>query len=122
WEGLLGDLYRRGLVGDRLLLIVTDGCAGLAPAIQTIYPHVLHQRCWVHKMRNILEKVRKRDYDQVKADAQKIYRADSQRAAQAAFQGFRKRWGESYPKVVKQLEKDLPELLSFFSFPRHLWR
>ena len=58
WEGLLEDLYRRGLEGEKLLLIVTDGCPGLAAAIQTVYPRVLHQRCWVHKMRNILEKVR----------------------------------------------------------------
>ncbi len=66
WEGLLGDLYRRGLEGRQLDLIVTDGCAGLAAAIPTVYPRVRHQRCWVHRMRNILEKVRKRDYDAVK--------------------------------------------------------
>ena len=76
WEGLLQDLYRRGLEGQHLQLIVTDGCPGLAAAIQTVYPRALHQRCWVHKMRNILEKVRKCDYDAVKADAQAIYRAD----------------------------------------------
>jgi transposase-like protein len=58
-----------------LLLIVTDGCAGLAAAIPTVHPRVLHQRCWVHKMRNILEHVRKRDYDDVKRDAHAIYRA-----------------------------------------------
>jgi putative transposase len=76
WEALLEDLYRRGLKGDRLLLIVTDGCPGLAAAIQTVYPRAAHQRCWVHKMRNILDKVRKRDHDAVKADAQAIYLAD----------------------------------------------
>jgi len=76
WEGLLGDLYRRGLEGKQLGLIVTDGCAGLAAAIPTVYPRVRHQRCWVHKMRNILEKVQKRDYDEVKTGAQAIYLAD----------------------------------------------
>jgi len=70
WEGLLEDLYRRGLEGRWLDLILTDGCAGLAAALRTVYPRVRHQRCWVHKMRNILEKVRKRDYDEVKAAAQ----------------------------------------------------
>jgi hypothetical protein len=54
WEGLLGDLYRRGLEGKQLALIVTDGCPGLAAAIPTVYPRVRHQRCWVHKMRNVL--------------------------------------------------------------------
>ena len=56
WEGFLNHLYTRGLHGKRLLLIVTDGCPGLAAAIQTVYPQVKHQRCWVHKMRNILER------------------------------------------------------------------
>ena len=72
WEGLLGDLYRRGLEGRQLGLIVTDGCPGLAAAIPTVYPRVRHQRCWVHKMRNILEHVRKRDYDEVKKDPRRF--------------------------------------------------
>ena len=122
WEGLLEDLYRRGLKGENLLLIITDGCPGLAAAIETVYPRVLHQRCWVHKMRNILEKVRRRDHEGVKADAQAIYRAESRRQAEAAFRAFRRRWQSLYGSMVRQLEHDLPELLSFFSFPRHLWR
>jgi putative transposase len=122
WEGLLQDLYRRGLEGKNLQMILTDGCAGLAAAMATVYPRVLHQRCWVHKMRNILEKVRKRDYAEVKAAAQAIYRADHVRGAQAAFRRFQQRWRELYPAMVRGLEKDLPELLSFFHFPRHLWK
>lgn len=122
WEGLLRDLYRRGLEGRRLALIVTDGCAGLARAIEVVYPRVAHQRCWVHKMRNILEQVRKRDYEEVKKGAQAIYRAPSRRAAEEAFWEFRERWRKGYPSMVRRLERDLPELLSFYSFPRHLWR
>lgn len=122
WEGLLMDLYRRGLEGRNLQLIITDGCEGLAAAIQTVYPQVKHQCCWVHKMRNILEKVRRRDHDQVKADAQAIYRAEGRKQALAAFRFFRSRWRSIYPAMVKRLERDLPELLAFFSFPRHLWK
>ena len=81
WEGLLQDLYQRGLEGRSLGLILTDGCAGLAAAIRTVYPRVRHQRCWVHKMRNILEKARKCDYDEVKAGAQAIYLAESRSQA-----------------------------------------
>ena len=122
WEALLNDLYRRGLKGDKLLLIVTDGCPGLAAAIQTVYPRVAHQRCWVHKMRNILDKVRRRDHDAVKRDAQAIYLAGGLRSAQAAARAFSRRWRTEYPSMVKQLERDLPELLAFFAFPKHLWR
>jgi putative transposase len=122
WEALLNDLYRRGLEGENLLLIVTDGCAGLAAAIATVYPRVAHQRCWVHKMRNILEHAKKRDYDEIKRDAQAIYRADSRGEAVYAFRRFRARWQNEYGSTVRQLERDLPELLSFFALPRHLWK
>jgi len=122
WEGLLQNLYGRGLKGNHLALIITDGCPGLAAAIQVVYPRVLHQRCWVHKMRNIVEKVRKRDREAVKADAQAIYQAPNLAEARQAFQAFAQRWRADYPRVVRQLERDLPELLSFLSFPPALRR
>jgi len=122
WESLLQDLFRRGLEGKHLQMIVTDGCPGLGAAIQTVYPRALHQRCWVHKMRNILEKVRKRDYEQVKADAQAIYQAENRKQAQTAGRRFCRRWQRNYPSLVRQLERDLPELLSFFALPGSLWK
>jgi putative transposase len=122
WEGFLEDLYQRGLEGNKLRLIVTDGCAGLAAAIQIVYPRVEHQRCWVHKMRNILESARRRDQEEMKADAQDIYRADSRRSAEAAFRAFKLRWYKEYPRIVKSLQRDLSELLAFYSEPKVLWR
>ena len=122
WEGLLNDLYQRGLRSKHLKLIITDGCPGLAGAIQTVYPRVLHQRCWVHKMRNIREKGRKRDREELKSMAQAIYLAEDRKRARAAFRCFKLRWQTEYPTMVKQLEKDLPDLLAFFSLPKHLWK
>lgn len=122
WEGLLEDLYRRGLTGENLQLIVTDGCPGLAAAIQTVYPRVRHQRCWVHKMRNILEHVRRRDFAAVKNSAQAIYLAADRAAAVRAFRSLQAHWQEAYPALVRKLEQDLPDLLSFFDLPQHLWR
>ena len=122
WEGLLNDLFRRGLCGENLQLVITDGCSGLARAIETVYPRARHQRCWVHKMRNILEKVRRRDESQVKAEAQKIYLAHNAAGARRAFERFRFHWRSRYPAMVRQLERDLPELLHFFALPSHLWR
>jgi putative transposase len=122
WEGFLGDLYRRGLRGQKLQLVITDGCAGLAAALQTVYPRAKHQRCWVHKMRNLREGVRRRDQPAVKADAQRIYQAGNAAGARRAFGRFRFRWQAKYPGLVRRLERDLPELLMFFDFPNHLWR
>jgi putative transposase len=122
WEGLLNDLFQRGLRGRQLQLVITDGCPGLARALETVYPRVRHQRCWVHKMRNILEKVKRRDEKQVKAEAQKIYLAANLASAKRAFERFRFHRRSRYPAMVRQLERDLPELLQVFAFPRHLWR
>ena len=122
WEGLLNDLYRRGLRGQRLQLVITDGCPGLAAAIPAVYPRARHQRSWVHKMRNLCEAVRRADHDAVKQDAQAIYRAANLAAARRAFERFRFRWQARYAPLVRRLEQDLPALLSFLEFPRHLWR
>ena len=122
WEGALESFYRRGLLGLNLQLIITDGCAGLAAALQTVYPGVPHQRCWIHKMRNLTDAVRRRDYPSVKQDAQKIYLAPSLAEARLAFRNFQRTWRSAYPQVVRSLEKDLPDLLNFYAFPKHLWK
>lgn len=122
WEGLLHDLYRRGLEGRHLRLIVTDGCAGLAAALQVVYPRVSHQRCWVHKLRNLLSAVRRRDHAAIKADAQAIYQAARRSEAEAHARAFARRWRNAYPSLVTRLLRDLPELLAFFQCPRPLWR
>ncbi len=80
--------------------MITDGCAGLARALETVDPRARHQRCWAYKMRNILEKVRRRDEKQVKAEAQKIYLADTEAAARRAFEPFRFHWQLRYPNRI----------------------
>lgn len=59
-EGFLNDLFNRGLEGKNLKLIVTDGSKGFANAINLIYPHAKHQRCWVHKLRNATKHLKKK--------------------------------------------------------------
>jgi len=122
WEGFLNDLYRRGLRGEGLQLVISDGCLGLAAALAAVYPRARHQRCWVHKMRNLCDAVRRRDHDSVRHDAQQIYRAANLVAARRAFERFRFRWRAKYPALLRRLEADLPELLTVFDFPPHLWR
>jgi putative transposase len=100
-----------------LLLIVTDGCAGLKAAIETVYPRALHQRCWVHKIRNILEHVRKRDHDEVKRDAQAIYGAESRPQAVAAFRAFRRRWQRHYAPMVRGWSAICRNCFLFSAFP-----
>ena len=122
WEGFLNHLYTRGLCGKRLLLIVTDGCPGLAAAIQTVYPQVKHQRCWVHKMRNILEKVRKRDYDAVKAGAQAIYRAGDLASSATSVSAVSSALAGSLRVDGKTVGEASARAAHLLRLPPHLWR
>ena len=114
WESFLNDLYNRGLRGSHCELMATDGGAGLHSALQLVYPKGLTQRCWAHKSRNVLDKVKKTDQPAVKKALNRISHASNQRQATQAYWRLATRWRKDYPKAVACLEKDLDELLSFF--------
>jgi putative transposase len=116
-ESFLNNLFNRGLEGKNLKLIVTDGGKGLIAALQFVYPHIKHQRCWFHKLQNITKLLKKKDQHQVIHDLRKIYNALSRAKALDAFKAFQLRWSALYPNVVKSLEKDLEELLNFLTIP-----
>jgi len=122
WEMFLTDLYRRGLTEEGLEMIATDGGAGMLAALPTVYPDVPVQRCWAHKTRNVLDKVKKPDREKVKRDLHKISHAENRVKARKAARRLADRWENVYPKAVRCLRKDLDELLVFFSFPTLGWR
>jgi transposase-like protein len=122
WEGFLRDLYRRGLSGQSCKLIATDGGTGLHQALQIVYPTALLQRCWAHKSRNVLDKVKKKDQPAVKRALNRISHASNRRQATQAYWQFCSRWKKPYPKAVACVEKDLDQLLSFFQINHpELW-
>jgi len=116
-EGFLNDLFKRGLEGKNLKLVITDGSKGFINAVDLVYPHARHQRCWVHKLRNCTKHLKKCDIKSFKLDARKIYNASSHREAVAAFKNLRKYWTRAYPQVVKLIEQDLDSLLAFLEIP-----
>ncbi len=116
-EGFLNDLFKRGLEGKNLKMIITDGSKGFISAIELVYPHTKHQRCWVHKLRNATKHLKKADIKTFKADARKIYNASTHREAVAAFKMLRKHWQNVAPSAVNCLERDLDELLAFLTIP-----
>lgn len=116
WEAFLTSLHERGLGLDGTELICVDGGKGLLMALKTAYPSVPVQRCWAHKMRNIMDKVKKKDAETVKKSLQKIYAAQNMVKARKAAGEFAKRWEDIYPKAVKCLRDDLDDLLAFFRF------
>jgi transposase-like protein len=104
-----GDLVRRGLVGERLEMLCVDGGAGLLAALPTAYPEVPVQRCGAHKVRNVLNKVRKPDQATVKAGLHRVMTAASLPAAWSAARHFADRWQDLYPKAVACLRADLDD-------------
>ncbi len=116
WERFLTDLFRRGLTGKGLEMICVDGGAGLLAALPVVFPGTPVQRCWAHKIRNILDKVRNADRDRLKADLHAIMNAQSRPKALAAARRCAERWQGPYPKAVACLRNDLDDLLTCFRY------
>jgi putative transposase len=121
WSEFLHDLFQRGLQGQHLKLIITDGGTGLRAALPLVYPRVPVQLCWAHKMRNIADKVGRREGSCV-AQAAAIYLAHSRSQAQRAFIHWRQAWQHRRPRAVACVERDLEHLLHFFSAPEGHWK
>jgi transposase-like protein len=120
WEGFLNNLYNRGLMGDALGLVATDGNHGLENAVDTVYPHTKRQRCWAHKLRNVSDKLRMRDQEQCIKEARAIYSAENKSEAVREYRLWAKTWRPISPDAVKCLERDLEELLNFYSCPKEM--
>lgn len=117
WEAFLEDLFRRGLEGQHLRLIATDGGAGLAAALAIVYPRALHQRCWAHKLRNVAAKLPRKHQEDCLRGAKGIYLAATASEADKRFRQWKEEWGAIAPKAVACLEHDLESLLAFFACP-----
>jgi transposase-like protein len=115
WQEILQDLYQRGV--KEVLLGVFDGLNGLEEAFKSVYPKADVQRCVVHKVRNTLNKVRKKDQIEVAEDLKLIYCATTKEAAIQAFDEFEKKWSKKYAREVQSWEKDLDVLLKFMKYP-----
>ncbi len=120
WEGFLGNLYNRGLIGDLLGLAITDGNAGLENAVEGIYPHVPRQRCWAHKLRNVSNYLKKIHQDKCVSEARSIYDAKDRKEAVRAYNRWAAKWRSIAPKAVGCIEKDLEELLNFYNCPEEM--
>lgn len=119
WLKFLSQLTHRGLEGKKLKLIVSDGCKGLENAVDMLFPMVDHQLCWAHKMRNILDKAKKSQQEEMKNDLHKIFAKEIIKKEQAMkiIWTFSSKWRSACPSAVRCLEKDLERLLCYFKCP-----
>ena len=116
WERFLSDLYRRGLTGEGLDMICVDGGKGLLKALPIVLPQIPVQRCWAHKIRNVLDKVRKADQPKVKQALHKIMHAANVPQARSAARRLADRFQALYPAAVACLRDDIDELLTCFRY------
>jgi transposase-like protein len=121
WQNILLDLKKRGLSGGPALA-TGDGALGFWNAISKEFPKTRHQRCWVHKTANILDKMPKSMQPQAKRNIHEIYMADTRENAYAAFDSFVALYGAKYPKAVECLLKSKEEGLAFYDFPAEHWK
>jgi len=120
WRELLVDLKARGL-STAPKIAVGDGALGFWKAMDEIFPATRHQRCWVHKTANVLNKVPKSVQPNMKADLREVRDAPDRASAETAITVFAQKYGAKYPKATECLTKDGDALLSFFDFPAEHW-
>lgn len=120
WAFVLRDLKKRGL--DAPMLAIGDGALGFWAAMDDVLPNVKQQRCWFHKMGNVLNELPKRLQNKARDMMREIMKAESETDAGAALADFKAAFGAKYEKAVKLLEKDWPELTAYFKFPAQHWK
>jgi len=116
---LFRGLKRRGMSAP--VLAVGDGALGFWKAVRDVWPETREQRCWVHRLANVLDKLPKRLHAKAKAALHEIMRAETREAAQQAIKRFVHGYGAKYPKAVESLRRDEGELFAFFDFPAEHW-
>lgn len=120
WEELLVKLKQKGL-NQGPKLATGDGAMGFWNALSKIYPDCKHQRCWVHKTANVLNKVPKSIQPKVKQSIYDIWMTETKDKAEKAFDNTLECYDAKYPKAMECLRKDREELLAFYDFPAEHW-
>ena len=120
WRELLVDVKRRGL-GLAPEIAVGDGALGFWHALDETFPGTRHQRCWVHKTANVLNKVAKSVQPAMKADLREIHGAPTRAEAKAAMDVFVQKYGAKYERAATCLTKDRDALLAFYDMPAEHW-
>ena len=117
---VLRDLKARGIEAPRLLM--ADGNAAIWGAVRQVWPEAGEQRCWNHKMRNVLDRLPQREQSEAKDLLRAVVYAPSRAEAVKAREVFARRYRPWYPKAVDVLEDDWERMLAFYDFPEDHWK
>lgn len=120
WHGVFADLAARGLEAPRLL--VADGIAGLWSALAEVWPEAAEQRCWNHKIMNVLDQLPQKLQAMAREQLCAIPYAETKAEAEARRDEFAKTWRRTHPKAVEILKKDWERRVAFYDFPQEHWQ
>jgi putative transposase len=120
WSCLLQDLRNRGM--SEIDLIVTDGHDGLLAAVSSLFPVTPRQRCLVHKQRNVMNAIPKREQQEVAAELAGIWKQDNKENALLNLAAFKAKYQKRYPEAIRSLCEDEEHLLTFYAFPQVMHR
>jgi putative transposase len=120
WATLLRGLKRRGMKAPAVA--VGDGALGFWAAVREVWPETREQRCWVHRLVNVLDKLPKRLQPKAKQALHEILYAESRKHAEQGIHRFAQEYEAKYPKAVASLRKDQDQLLTFFDLPAEHWQ
>jgi hypothetical protein len=119
WADLLRDCARRGMRAP--VLAVGDGALGFWGALREVFPQAREQRCWFHKIANVLGALPKSAQPGAKKALAEIWNAEDKEHARKAVKAFEAAYSAKFGKAVAKITDDLDELLAFYDFPAEHW-
>jgi putative transposase len=119
WSDLMRDLVRRGMRAP--VLAAGDGALGFWSALRDVFPQVKEQRCWFHKIANVLGALPKSAHPAAKKALAEIWNAQNKRKARTAAKALAALSGARFPKAVAKISGDLGQLLAFYDYPAERW-
>src|SRR6476619_3218779 len=119
WADLLRDCKRRGMRAP--VLAMGDGALGFWAALREVFPDTREQRCWFHKMANVLAALPKSAHPGAKKALAEIWNAEDKRHALDAVKTFEAAYSAKFPKAVAKITDDVEQLLAFCDFPAEHW-
>jgi transposase-like protein len=119
WADLLRDCKRRGMRAP--VLAAGDGALGFWSALREVFPETAEQRCWFHKIANVLAALPKSAHPGAKKALAEIWNAEDRRHALDAVTAFKALYGAKFPKAVAKITDDVEELLTFYDYPAEHW-
>ncbi len=120
WLAILQDIRRRG--ATQVDLLVTDGHDGLLAAVGELFAATPRQRCLVHKQRNVLSAIPRREREEVQTELSGIWKQETKEQALLNLSAFKAKYAQRYPEAVRSLAEDEEHLLTFYAFPPAMHR